>query len=737
VQAVKQISPIQPPVINGTNNSTGAAVPVVPVDVGHDSGIYKDQNASEYCTNKWLRERREYEEEFSKSSRTKQWWPTPSPVNIAIAASSGFTTSLVLGVTSVYSQGTRCVMVLVLPNLLSGRGRAALMTVAIGFLIDGPLASIQHNIQKVAESLTCLYRLLSQVSCRYNKIVDQAENGQPTVAPTSKTTTKPGDKQTETTKKPIINSNVNGTTIALEEIKDKIVNVVQSVEAFTELIDEIFFWLKRALLILSIILLVKDSVSYYRQYYMDDRFDNMVVDRNLRKLWRRGAYPKLTPMRNWELNKSQGYKVMSKVCVSWNGVADFIRAAWPTSLFIIQALFFLFLDYGIANLLESFCKGGSYDVHFAGLKYLTMTTKDMDFMWSVDIFKIRRFLGDTELTIDLHNVDFPLSDLNEFVIQTKPCLPWPVHTDWQLRTGLVAIMLTACLTHFFDMAFSRTKNLICNLFFDGRADDRANDLYRRIESGREQRTRELAKIVLRELKRRDRKKRLSFFNSCSVELWRRFRLVQWWLDKTDDRCPGCNHKKKKTKVDDNNNNIEEIEEAKEPGTGTLKRRSRRNSIASSVASLEEAAQHQQTLDHEDGVGMRHAPSMDSIASFLQESAEVSTIKRSPKSQKKSSTGHTTKSQLKAESPTSSDEDMSRGFLATLICTDCQKDLPSDSEEKHQNGGADGMDGTLSRISLRSASMGNMNIYSDENSNSMITNQDSLEKYITRGGFWGR
>ena len=53
--------------------------------------------------------------------------------------------------------------VLMLPNLLSGQGRIALMTLAIGFMIDGPLASIQENIKKVAESFTCLYKLLNQV----------------------------------------------------------------------------------------------------------------------------------------------------------------------------------------------------------------------------------------------------------------------------------------------------------------------------------------------------------------------------------------------------------------------------------------------------------------------------------------------------------------------------------------------------------------------------------------------
>lgn len=717
---VEVIKPVLPPTVNASTNNT--AIPATSADPKADN-IYKDQNASEYCTNKWLKERQHFEEQFSESKK-KAVWPTPSPMNIGIAASSGFVTSLALGVTSVYSQGTRCVMVLVLPNLLSGRGRAALMTLAIGFLIDGPLDSIQHNIQRVAESLTCLYRLLSQVSCRYNKIVDQAENGQAALTPTTTTKTKASktkNGQTDSAHKKLIDSNVNGTTIALEEIKDKIFNVVHTIEEFTELIDEIFFWLKRVLLILSVILLVRDSIGYYKRYYSDVRFDNMVVDRNLRKLWRRGAFSKLTPLRNWELNKHPGYKVLPKLCVSWNGVTDFFRAAWPTSLFIVLALFFLFLDYGIANLLEKFCSGGSYDVSFAGLEYLTMTTKDMDFLWSVDTFKIRRFLGDTELTIDLHNVEFPLSDLNEFVIQTKPCLPLPVHTDWQLRTGLVGIMLFACLTHLFDMVFSRAKNWICNLFFDGRADERANDLYRRLLSGREQRMRELSQIVMRELKKRHREKDLSIFRSCCARFWSKFRLVELYLNTTNNRCPGCGWKKKQPKVNKNNNE-EDVEEAKE--VETLKRRSRRNSIASSMTSLEEAAQY--SLDCEDGGGgMRHAPSVESIVSFLQESADESNIKRSPKSQKKSPSPPT----VNGNSPTTSDEDMSRGFLVTLICIDCKKDMEA---EKTIQEGVDAMDGTLSRLSLRSASISNVNRFSEENDNSMITDQDSLGKYLMGG-----
>ena len=50
-----------------------------------------------------------------------------------------------LAIGSVWSKRLRCSLILILPGLFSGRGRAMLMTLAAGVLIDGPVTGISYN----------------------------------------------------------------------------------------------------------------------------------------------------------------------------------------------------------------------------------------------------------------------------------------------------------------------------------------------------------------------------------------------------------------------------------------------------------------------------------------------------------------------------------------------------------------------------------------------------------------
>ena len=62
-----------------------------------------------------------------------------------IGASLGVASSIGLGIGSVWSKRVRCSLILILPGLFSGRGRAMLMTLAAGVLIDGPVTGISYN----------------------------------------------------------------------------------------------------------------------------------------------------------------------------------------------------------------------------------------------------------------------------------------------------------------------------------------------------------------------------------------------------------------------------------------------------------------------------------------------------------------------------------------------------------------------------------------------------------------
>jgi hypothetical protein len=482
-------------------------------------------------------------------------------------------------------------------------------------------------------------------------------------------------------------------------------HVVDKVREFTELVGVIFFYLKRVLVVLSVILLVRHSIGYYQKYYIDVRHDNMVIDRNIKKLWRRGIFAKLTPLRNWERNDDPGFQVMLKL--TWAEWFGFIKKIWPTIMFVVQATFFVLLDYGLAALLQEICDRGAYEVNFSGLEHLSVMTPDLEFEWSVKNFKVRRMAGNTQFTIDLLDVKFPLSDLNEFVIQTKPCLPWPTYTSWELRACLVAIILSVCLTHILEMYLSRASSMICNFFHASRADERANDLYERIASGREARRRNLSQIVMLEVRKRRRAKRLSLLPYLMKKLRLRKWLPKWMskltkkLDKENSRCPGCgwklkNKKKSKHQGDVSDNASQgDVEEQREEQTKTQRRRSRALSISS----------------FEDDHPLRKSISVGSVMQHLEVSGDSKykrNLPRDPSWDRSVPVG----------------EPLARGFLTSLICPDCMKDAAEPPDE-FMNDDAHASPANKEPVSKPKNS--------PEESNSIISDQNSLKHLIT--GMW--
>jgi hypothetical protein len=75
--------------------------------------------------------------------------------------------TLTLGIGSIFSRHTRCSMMLIVPSLFAGRGRAFILTAGMGFLIDGPLNSINFNVEQIVHSLTCMYSQMKTMACRF------------------------------------------------------------------------------------------------------------------------------------------------------------------------------------------------------------------------------------------------------------------------------------------------------------------------------------------------------------------------------------------------------------------------------------------------------------------------------------------------------------------------------------------------------------------------------------------
>ena len=84
------------------------------------------------------------------------------PYNRAAWITLAFTIILILGL--VFSSFFRCMILMALPNLFTGRGRALLMTVIIAVIIAGPFVNITQNFEEVSTSLACITEMAKDAS---------------------------------------------------------------------------------------------------------------------------------------------------------------------------------------------------------------------------------------------------------------------------------------------------------------------------------------------------------------------------------------------------------------------------------------------------------------------------------------------------------------------------------------------------------------------------------------------
>ncbi len=46
-------------------------------------------------------------------------------------------------------------------------GRSLLLTAAMGLLLEGPINSINYNVEQVVNSITCMYNEMSLLACQF------------------------------------------------------------------------------------------------------------------------------------------------------------------------------------------------------------------------------------------------------------------------------------------------------------------------------------------------------------------------------------------------------------------------------------------------------------------------------------------------------------------------------------------------------------------------------------------
>ena len=78
--------------------------------------------------------------------------PLMSPqIRHFIGLGIGGGTGLALTIYSVFSREVRCSMLLMVPSLLTKRGRGFMLTFVTSLLIEGPINTIEHNLQELVQ----------------------------------------------------------------------------------------------------------------------------------------------------------------------------------------------------------------------------------------------------------------------------------------------------------------------------------------------------------------------------------------------------------------------------------------------------------------------------------------------------------------------------------------------------------------------------------------------------------
>ena len=81
-----------------------------------------------------------------------------------IGGGVGLASGLGLTGSSLTSRRVRCTMVFVIPSLLTKRGRALLISLSVGLLVQGPFRTLRYNLREIGNSFTCMYDEAMQLS---------------------------------------------------------------------------------------------------------------------------------------------------------------------------------------------------------------------------------------------------------------------------------------------------------------------------------------------------------------------------------------------------------------------------------------------------------------------------------------------------------------------------------------------------------------------------------------------
>lgn len=426
--------------------------------------------------------------------------PIPEDNRNLAYMTSAFT--FTIGVASIFSRGTRCSMLLILPGLITRRSRTFVFTFIMGLLADGPINSLSYNLHQIVENTACIYEAISRMTCKNGEHLDRAmkyiQEIEVKIVEMIKGFYKPTNDIVELKLNfepnfiwPDLKNLIQAPNLAA--IKDKVYLVIKGLSEFRSY-AAIF---RKLLTILSILLMVIDAVQYLRLYYSDYSYDNMYIGKNILDFWEENGYEEVTPIRNWE--KNEGFHVKRSIKFTKRELYMTLRNALPTFLFSVFATLVMITDYLLAQLLQFIIDKERFSVSFDGME---------------------------------HNFGLAKLKLRHFHIGTEICLAQPLYTSVYVNIGICLFLIIAAISCVFEVYTSTIRAKMCNLFYNKSFRERADYLHCKILNGRKNRRRQLTYIIKNEIERRERL--AVFFPWSSLA-----NLYRETFPKKYISCPGC------------------------------------------------------------------------------------------------------------------------------------------------------------------------------------------------------
>ena len=399
-------------------------------------------------------------------------------------------------------------MLLIVPGLFAGRGRALLITISVGLLLDGPVANLNTNVQLVSKFFVCLYEHMKVLACNYQasysaivndvthmfkrvhnqtqnerneneslfkkmkskmkKAMDDlyCNNGFVSFLADSFTGGKHNQGCTGLKKGHALVPDENDTPesykeklkaelgpVLLKENKGDLLQTRSTASIKEKIINSTRHFFDTIQYVLQVIKVVFYMCSL--AYMMYQAYDYLIMylcddgfdNRFVNNTLDKENSEKLLPLRNWEL--AEKFQMTNTKKLSSNEYISIGLLLITPMLFSLATVGIIMADNSFASYMDILKENGKFGISFFGMD------QGIELNGLLEV---------------VENGEAPLMNLQleAFDLSTDPCLPVPVKTELVSLVPIIVLLSISVITCFLDAYLQRIRQQICNMFYPER-----------------------------------------------------------------------------------------------------------------------------------------------------------------------------------------------------------------------------------------------------------------------------